>query len=99
MRRLLSSDLENFDWPLGVLLQRLQPRRDAIRKKLREIEARLLNGELDGTSVHSPWAGNRCAPLVDDYVVVFAIDEWTDDAGEMVRHVHLLALQFEPTRH
>jgi hypothetical protein len=99
MRRLLSSDLENFDWPMGVLLQRLQPRRDAIREKLREIEAKLLNGELDGTSAHNPLAGNRCVPLVDDYVVVFVIEEWTDASGEMVRHVYLLALQREPNKH
>jgi hypothetical protein len=98
MRCLLASDVRNFDWPMGVLLQRQQPRRDAIRAKLREIEARLLQGDLQGTSEHNRWVGNRCVPLVDDYVVVFTIDEW-DENGETVRHVHLLALEEEKTKH
>jgi len=71
MKRLLSSDPEGFDGPCGELLHRLYSRRQEIKTRLHQIEGNLLDGNLEGTSEHNRWVGNRCAPLIDDYVVVF----------------------------
>jgi hypothetical protein len=98
MKRLLSSDPEGFDGPCGQLLHRLHERRREIKARLHEIEGLLLDGNLDGSSEHNRWAGNRCVPLIDDYVVVFAVEE-SSEGGELTRHVYLLAVELEKQRH
>jgi hypothetical protein len=98
MKWLLSSDLEGFDGPFGVLLQRLYSRRKEIRERLRQIVANLGEGNLTGSSEHNRWTGNRCVPLIDDYVVVFTVEESTE-GGELIRHIYLLALEVEKQRH
>jgi|SRR5579872_1598011 len=98
MKRLLSSDPEGFDGPCGELLHRLYSRKQEIKARLHQIEANLLDGNLDGTRVHNQWIGNRCVPLIDDYVVVFTVEE-ASEAGELTRHVYLLAVELEKERH
>ena len=98
MRRLLSSDPEGFDGPCGELLHRLHTRRQEIKARLHEIEGQLLDGKLDGSREHNRWAGNRCVPLIDDYVVVFTVEE-SSEGGELTRHVYLLAVELEKQRH
>ena len=98
MKRLLSSDPEGFDGPCGELLHRLYSRRQEIKTRLHQIEGNLLDGNLEGTSEHNRWVGNRCAPLIDDYVVVFTVEEYRED-GELERHVYLLAVELEKQRH
>jgi hypothetical protein len=98
MKWLLSSDLEGFDGRCGVLLQRLYTRRDEIRARLRQIVANLRDGNLQGSSEHNHWTGNRCVPLVEDYVVVFTVEE-LNEGGELIRHVYLLAVEEEKQKH
>lgn len=98
MKRLVSSDLENFDGPYSALLRRLHSRREEIGARLRQIETQLLDGNLNGSSEHNRVIGNRCIPLVDDYVVVFELEEW-HEGGETARHLYLLALEVEKPRH
>lgn len=98
MKGLVSSDIEGFDEFWGVLLQRFPGRRDEIRANLRRIVARLLNGDLTGSSEHNRCVGNRCVPLIDDWVVVFTVEE-SSEGGEQVRHVYLLTLEFEKETH
>jgi hypothetical protein len=98
MKRLLSTDPEGFDGPCGELLHRLYSRRQEIKARLHQIEGNLLDGNLEGTSEHNRWAGNRCAPLIDDYVVVFTVEEYSEE-NELTRHVYLLAVELEKHRH
>jgi len=98
MKRLLSSDPEGFDGPCGELLQRLYSRKQEIKTRLHQIEGNLLDGNLEGTKEHNRWTGNRCVPLVDDYVVVFSVEE-SSEGGELTRHVYLLAVELEKKRH
>ena len=86
MKRLLSTDPEGFDGPCGELLNRLYSRKQEIKTRLHQIEANLLDGNLEGTSEHNRWTGNRCVPLIDDYVVVFTVDE-SGEGSELIRHV------------
>jgi hypothetical protein len=60
--------------------------------------AHLRDGNLQGSSEHDRWTGNRCVPLVDDYVVVFTVEE-SNEGGELVRHVYLLAVELENQKH
>jgi len=98
MKRLLSTDPKGFDGPCGELLNRLNPRRQEIKARLHQIEGNLLGGNLEGTSEHNRWAGNRCVALIDDYVVVFNVEEYSE-GGELTRHVYLLAVELEKQRH
>jgi hypothetical protein len=98
MKPTISIDTEGFAGPCGMLLQRLHSRREEIRARLRQIVANLLGGNLEGSSEHNSWTGNRCVPLVDDYVVVFTVEE-SNEAGELIRHVHLLAVEVEKQKH
>jgi uncharacterized protein Veg len=76
----------------------LYSRRKEIKARLHHIEGNLLNGNLEGTSEHNRWTGNRCVPLIDDYVLVFIVEESSEE-GELTRHVYLLAVEVEKQRH
>jgi hypothetical protein len=98
MKRLLSSDPEGFDGPCGELLHRLHSRRQEIKARLHQIEGNLLDGNLEDTREHNRWTGNRCVPLIDDYVVVFTVEEY-GEGDELTRHVYLLAVELEKQKH